>query len=305
MKILLQFPEGLKQYAHKYAKELEAKGNEVYVSASPSFGACDLALDEAKKLGAQKLVHFGHAEFMHVNSDIEIEYVPYSVDADLSVLEKSVPELVNHKKIGLVTTIQHIHQLDDVKRFLEENGKEVFIGRPYGFAKKPGQVLGCDVGSAATINNVVEAFVYFGGGLFHPTGALYATDKPFLVVDPYVGKCAWIDSYRDAYKKAEKAKLMRSMQAKKFGILVTKKVGQHNLNLGKVLKKLIENAGFEATILIGDTFDFDALNNMMEFDAFVNTACPRLTTEDNDRLRKPLLSANNLTTLLQIVKAKA
>ena len=63
MRILIQFPEGLKQKALEYAQSLEKEGNEVFISASPNFGACDLALDEARNLKADKLIHYGHAEF--------------------------------------------------------------------------------------------------------------------------------------------------------------------------------------------------------------------------------------------------
>jgi 2-(3-amino-3-carboxypropyl)histidine synthase len=76
MRILLQFPEGLKQQALSHAKRLESEGNEVFVSASPTFGACDLALDEARAINADKLVHFGHCEFQKV--DFNVEYVAYS-----------------------------------------------------------------------------------------------------------------------------------------------------------------------------------------------------------------------------------
>jgi len=41
---------------------------------------------------------------------------------------------------------------------------------------------------------------------------------------------------------------------------------------------------------------------MMEFDAFVNTACPRIAIDDTDRLRKPLLSANELMQVLSMKK---
>ena len=57
MRILLQFPEGLKQEALKHAKKLEAEGNEVVVSATPTFGACDLAIDEAKNIKADKRIY--------------------------------------------------------------------------------------------------------------------------------------------------------------------------------------------------------------------------------------------------------
>src|SRR5271170_2699404 len=112
MRILLQFPEGLKQEALRHAKKLEAEGHEVVISASPTFGACDLALDEARNIKAEKLVHFGHAEFHHV--DFNVEYISYEVDADLSILLKSLEKLEKFKTIGIMTTIQHIHQLDKV-----------------------------------------------------------------------------------------------------------------------------------------------------------------------------------------------
>ena len=41
---------------------------------------------------------------------------------------------------------------------------------------------------------------------------------------------------------------------------------------------------------------------MLEIDAFVNTACPRIATEDYDRLRKPLLSPAMLEELLKMKK---
>ncbi|MDE1856048.1 MAG: diphthamide biosynthesis enzyme Dph2 [Candidatus Micrarchaeota archaeon] len=298
MKLLLQFPEGLKQFALQHAKKLEAEGNEVYISATPNFGACDLAIEEAKTIGAEKLIHFGHAEFAHV--DFPVEYVFYPIDADIEMLSDAIPQIEKYSTIGLVTTIQHIHQIEEAKQFLESKGKTVIIGRPYGFAKHNGQILGCDIGSAASIDRKVDCFLYFGGGLFHPLGAVYSTTKPFLAVDPFIRKSMWLDDYREQHRKRERGKIMRSIDAKRFGILVSTKNGQTNMNLAKVLKARIEKSGCEAAILIANTFDFDHLNNLMEFDAFVNTACPRLTTDDNERLRKPLLSANNVIELLTL-----
>ncbi|MDE1762092.1 MAG: diphthamide biosynthesis enzyme Dph2 [Candidatus Micrarchaeota archaeon] len=307
MKLLLQFPEGLKQFAMQHARKYESEGHEVFISATPNFGACDLAIEEAKAIGAEKLIHFGHAEFSRV--DFPVEYIFHTVDASLDTLPESLPELEKYNTIGLVTTIQHVHQIEEVKAFFEKAGKTVLIGKPYGFAKHNGQILGCDIGSAASLDRKVDCFVYFGGGLFHPLGAVYSTTKPFLAIDPFIRKQMWLDSYRQEHKKRERAKIMRSIEAKRFGILVSTKNGQTNMNLAKVLKKKTELSGCEAAILIANTFDFDYLNNLMEFDAFVNTACPRLTTDDNERLRKPLLSANNLIELLSLrsssIKEKA
>lgn len=298
MRILLQFPEGLKQKALEHAKKLESEGNTVFISASPTFGACDLALDEARNINADKLIHFGHGEFHHV--DFNVEYVEYRMDAPLEILERSLDSLKEFNRIGIVTTIQHIHQLDTIKSFYESNNKSVYIGKPYGFAKKEGQILGCDIGSAATIDRNVDAFVYFGGGIFHPLGALLHTTKPFLVIDPFTNKVEFIDNLRTTYAKRSKGKILASLNAEKFGIMASTKNGQYNMSLAMVLKKKIESKGLQAQILVANTFDFGSLANMLEFDAFVNTACPRMAIDDNDRLPRPLLSANELVEVLSM-----
>ncbi|MCL5101851.1 MAG: diphthamide biosynthesis enzyme Dph2 [Candidatus Marsarchaeota archaeon] len=300
MRILIQFPEGLKQKALEYAKSLEAKGDEVIISASPNFGACDLALDEARNLNVDKLIHYGHAEFNKV--DFNVEYVPYEIDAPLDLLPKSLELLKDFKTIGLVTTVQHLHQLEAIKRFYESNGKTVLIGKPFGFAKHPGQILGCDIGSSSSVDSKVDAHVYFGGGIFHPLGAVLNTKKPFLAIEPFDNKVEFIDKLRETYQKRSKGKILSSLKASSFAIMVTTKNGQHNMRLAEILKKKIESDGLSAAIVVANTFDFDSLNNMMEFDAFVNTACPRIAIDDVDRLRKPLLSANELMQVLSMKK---
>ena len=298
MRILLQFPEGLKQQALKHAEALEREGHEVFISASPTFGACDLALDEARAIKADRLVHFGHCEFK--SADFDVEYVEYRTDVPLDVIKDSLSKLESFSTIGLVTTIQHIHQLKDIKTFYESKGKKVLIGRPFGPAKMDGQVLGCDAGSAASIDSEADAFVYFGGGMFHPLGALIATTKPFFVADPFLNKVERIDGQREVYRKRKKGKVLASIDAKRFAIMVSTKTGQFNMGLAKTLKQKIEGEGLIAEIVVANTFDFESLNNMMEFDAFVNTACPRMATDDSARLMKPLLGADDLSEVLRM-----
>jgi 2-(3-amino-3-carboxypropyl)histidine synthase len=120
------------------------------------------------------------------------------------------------------------------------------------------------------------------------------------VIEPYANRVEFIDNMRETYTKRSKGKILSSLDAKSFGILVSTKNGQHNMNLGKILKQRIESKGLDAQILVANTFDFDSINNMLEFDAFVNTACPRIAIDDTDRIRKPLLSANELMEVLKM-----
>jgi len=124
----------------------------------------------------------------------------------------------------------------------------------------------------------------------------------FIVAEPFTGKVEVMDGHRESARKQSRGKIMGSIEAKSFGIMVSTKNGQHNMALGMLLKERIESAGFGAGILVANTFDFESLDNMLEFDAFVNTACPRIAVDDPKRIRKPLLSANEL---MEVLKLKA
>ena len=303
MRILLQFPEGLKQHALKYAKKLEARDNEIFISCSPTYGACDIAIDEARAIGAEKIIHFGHAEFAPDMQKLEfpVEYIEYKITVSLSILEDSLQNLKEFNSIALITTVQHIDQIQDIKHFYEKNGKKINIGRPNAFAKYDGQILGCDSGSVNSVEDSSDCIVYFGGGMFHPISALLSTKKPFFAIDPFLHKIQNLDFLRDKYKKRSRGKIMQALSASKFGIIASTKNGQMQLTTANVIETAIKNNGLYAKILITNNIDFDSLNNLLEFDAFVNTACPRIS-EDNERIRKPLLNANELYEVLRLKK---
>ena len=72
-KVLLQLPEGIKMEAARLSKLFESKTNaEVIVSGEPCWGGCDIALDEARNLKVDLLIHYGHAQF--IKADFPILY---------------------------------------------------------------------------------------------------------------------------------------------------------------------------------------------------------------------------------------
>jgi 2-(3-amino-3-carboxypropyl)histidine synthase len=305
LRILLQFPEGLKKEALNYARKLEKEGNEVFISASPCFGACDIAIEEAKSVKAEKIIHFGHSKLIDIK-EIEVEYVEPKIEIEKEVLKKLIKEAsqkIKFKKIGLVTNISHIFQLKEIKELFKENGKEVFtaIGEK---TKNEAQILGCDVSAATKIEKDVEAFVYFGGGLFHPLGALILTNKPFFVIDPFQRKVFEITNLREKYKKISNAKISIASQAKTFGILLSTKPGQFNLEKALKIKEDLKKIGREGFLLIANTFDFNEISNF-DVEAFINTSCPRVSLEEGDRIEnKPILSVEEFYFLFEILKPK-
>ena len=61
--VCIQLPDGLKPRAKEIADHIKQHTEaRVIIWAGSNFGACDLAL-ETSRLGADLLIHFGHAEW--------------------------------------------------------------------------------------------------------------------------------------------------------------------------------------------------------------------------------------------------
>jgi 2-(3-amino-3-carboxypropyl)histidine synthase len=208
------------------------------------------------------IIHFGHSSF-GLKSEIPVVYIPYELDIDiLKILEKNE---IKHKKIGLVTTIQHLHKLNEIKDFLEKQGKVVFIG---------GQILGCKLDNVKKIEDKVDCILYVGTGKFHALGIVKMTEKPVLHLDVENRKIIGLSNERREIIKRRLLKESKLDYAKKVGILVSTKKGQLNKNVFN-LKKKLEKDGKEVWILTMDYISPEKILGM-KFDVLINTACPRI-----------------------------
>ena len=306
MRVLLQFPEGLKQKALEIARDMERKGDTVFLSAAPCYGACDLALAEAKAVGAKKIVHYGHAEFpLAAKPGILVEYVECDAPVEFEpVLKKLLTDAEFRKcrTVGLVTTVQHIGLLPKIRKFLEANGKKVIVGKHGPLATYDGQILGCDAGSAASVDDKVDCVLYFGGGRFHPIAVAIACSRRVVSADPFLGKAFWMDGEKEKHEKRKRGMLSLGLQAKRFGILVSVKPGQLNLEGAEALKRRLEALGKQAAILVADRIEPEPLENFRSFDFYISTACPRLAIDDYLQFGKPVLSLAEAGELLGLLK---
>lgn len=296
MRILLQFPEGLKKEALSYAQRYSKEGHEVILSASACYGACDLALDEAKAVNAEKIIHFGHAPFIREKLPLEIEYVEYHVDADLEKMGSAASKLAHYKKISLGTTVQHVHQLSDMVALFAKHGIRALTGKGFA-AHHGGQVLGCDALAVTRNAKDCDAIVFVGDGLFHALAI--DNDKPVFVIHPKSGELHQINDEVEGLRKRRRGAVIAAAEAKTFGILVSTKPGQFNLEAAKMVKKEIEKRGRNAEILVSNELNPMALQNFMAFDAYVNTACPRLA-DDSEMFGKPVLNPGDLKLLFEL-----
>lgn len=268
-KILLQLPEGLKTKSQEIAGRIEALGITVINSAEPCYGACDLRDREAKIAGCDLLVHVGHSKFFKdFSTSVPVLYFPWkidiSLDADYSVIKE--------REIAIASTIQHLHQINELKERLEKEGKKVIV---------LGQILGCYVENS---DRIKDAVLVLGSGDFH---ALGLKSKVYRL-SPEKRKIEIID--RMKFEKRRYANIEKAKDAKTFGILVSSKPGQFDIERAEEIKKLLKEKHKKASILIMDEIKAEKLLGL-KFDAYINTACKRIT---EDSFGKPMVNKEDI-----------
>ncbi|MFH1638036.1 MAG: 2-(3-amino-3-carboxypropyl)histidine synthase subunit 1/2 [Candidatus Woesearchaeota archaeon] len=198
--------------------------------------------------------------------------------SDLDIIEVA-KQIKFSKKLGLVTTVQHLHKLEEVKKLFPDS-------------IVAGTVLGCDVANALKIKDEVDAFLFIGSGNFHPLEIAMQTGKKVLTADPVTGKTGEINEEEIAKRKNRaRAAYMKFLASDKIGILVSTKEGQCEMAAAERLKKELKK---ECYIFVFDTLDFTELENFTDIEAWVSTACPRMAIEDYDKFPKPVINIKEL-----------
>lgn len=162
------------------------------------------------------------------------------------------------EKLGLVTTIQHLHKLKQAKKILPNS---TIIG----------SILGCRFNKA--LKAKVNAFLFIGSGKFHPLELALQTKKKVYTANPYTNELSQIKKEEiEKRKKQIKGQQIRFLNAKKIGILVSTKPGQCNIKQAVQLQKKYKNS----YLFLFNTLQEKELENFPQIDSWINTACPRI-----------------------------
>lgn len=198
---------------------------------------------------------------------------------DLTLPEDALSQLP--KKIGIVTTVQHLHKIQQVRDQLPN-------------AIMAGQVLGCRADAAKTLADKLDAFLYVGTGEFHPIQvALSSANKPIYCWNPVQKIFTQLDQEQiAAYQKRVQQRLALFFDAKNVGVLVSIKPGQNN---NMITSPTVENKMNPIQEIMSRTdgknyylFAFDTLGefdieNFPFINVWVNTACSRIF---DDQIKK-------------------
>ena len=291
-KLLLQFPEGLFTHATEIADLLEDEAYEIFISSTPTYGACDIEVRPD-----YLTIQFGHSEIPNINYPENLLFAELSSDEKFDKVTEIFATKIECDRVGIVASVQHVPRIKEVVKIIETHGKTALVGKGDYRIKYPGQVLGCNFSTARDIDMDVDCFVFMGTGMFHAIGVRIATGRRTYVLDPYANRIIDVEPEADRFMRQRFGAIVRAEEAERFGIIIGAKIGQRREKLANALISMIKDAGKKGYFIYSDFVNPE--NFYFDVDVFVNTSCPRITYDDYLRFPKPVISPVELQIALK------
>ncbi len=286
-KVLVQLPEGIKKKAVEIAETIEELGIKVIFSGETCWGGCAVAIQEAKALDVDLIIHFGHAKFIDV--DFPVLYIEVKDELNLnSILKKSLKELKKFKTIGLSYSIQHRHDIDNIIKFYEDNDKKIILSKKLGCAAYEGHVLGCEYSGLKEIEKQVDCFVIIGNR-FHSIGAALVIEKPVILIDVYNDEVRDMKGVREKILKQRVNSIQKLKDSRNVGIIIEEKIGQ-KFGSVELLADKLKKQDKNVIVITMNEITPDKLMNFYDIDCFIILACPRIAIDDFAKYEKPILT---------------
>lgn len=297
--VSLNGPDGILPQVQETAMNITKRfGIPAYVLADTTWGTCDLNSNGSKVLGAEIQFNIGHT----INTEsFEKNLVLINAydDVEFDSVAKKCVDILKGKKISLVTDSQHLHQMDKVNEILTDGGIEVKIGKGKG-QLNDGQVFGCEFYPATELKDKVDAYVFLGQSNFHAAGIALSTNMPTYVLDPYFNEVREVTEFAQKLKKKATLAIYKAADAQSFGIIIGLKEGQLSKVFALKFKKELEKEGKTVQLFALTDITNERLKNLKGIDAFIQVACPRISTDN--QFDKPVLSTPQANALLKILR---
>ncbi|MDE1828843.1 MAG: diphthamide biosynthesis enzyme Dph2 [Thaumarchaeota archaeon] len=297
--VALNGPDGILPKIQETASNImERFGIPAYVLADSCFGTCDMNTNGAKVLGAEILFHIGHSINSTSFGDNIVLVDAFDNISFENIARKCVEEF-RGKTISLVTDSQHLHEVDKVRTILEQGGVKVNVGRGKG-QLNDGQVFGCEFYPVMETRDSVDANIFLGQSNFHAAGVALSTSRPTYVLDPYFNEIRDVTEFAQTLQKKSILAVYKAAEAESFGIIVGLKEGQFSKMAALKFKKELEALGKKVQLFALTDITDDKLRNLKGVDAFIQVACPRISTDNH--FHKPVLSTPQANALVKILK---
>lgn len=300
--VAINGPDGMMPQVQEVAMQVTERFNiPAYVIADTTWGSCDLNTAGAATLGAEILFNVGHTVSIPGFRD-DVVMVDAFDDVSFNAVAAKCAALLRGITVSLLTDSQHLHEVQNVKRILESGGVKVEIGSGRG-QLHDGQIFGCEFYPASEKAAITDANVFMGQSNFHAAGAALATGLRTYVLDPYFNEVRDVSEFASKMQRKAALSVYQAADAHTFGVVVGLKDGQLSKTTALKFKRELERAGRRVQLFALTDITNERLKNLRGIDAFIQVACPRISTDNSFDM--PVLSTPQGLALLKLLKGES
>ena len=239
--------------------------------------------------------------------DVLFLNAPYSGKVELC--QETLDYIKRFKKVAIYASVQFVDKLEKVKEQLQKLGVKYVTSKADRTAVKT-QLLGCDsYHDSLNLDEDFDAYLYVGDGKFHPLALVYGQKdlpqmKDIICNDPLQQKMflMGIEEVKEILKRY-KGSLVKFLSSNKVGVIITIKPGQEQYRPSLALEKKFPEKKFY--YFIDNNVSFDHLENFNFIEVWVNTTCPRVGFDDQEKFRKGVINMNDAFLAVEILSKKS
>jgi diphthamide biosynthesis enzyme Dph1/Dph2-like protein len=230
---------------------------------------------------------------------MEVMFLEAPYNGKVELIDDALQYLIKNsiRKVGLYASVQFVSNLEKVKQQLTEKEIKVITSKADRTSAES-QLLGCDSNhKSLNLQEEIDCYLYIGDGKFHPLALVYAQKdltqtKEIVCNDPMAQKMQIMKvSDISSILKRYKGSLIKFLSAQKVGVIVTIKPGQEQFKPGLLLEEKYPDKKF--FYFIDNVVSFDQLENFPFIDVWVNTTCPRVGFDDQEKFVKGVINLND------------
>lgn len=302
--IALSGPEGiLSQLQHTADNVTNEFDIPVYILGDTSWGSCDVNLRSADLLGVDILFNVAHTiAFETLGPKVVMINAYDNVKFDLVASDCAIGLRGRYSTMSLLTTSQHLHEIQRVKDIFSQYGYTVIIGKGKG-QLNDAQVFGCEFYPAFDLISEIDAFLFLGQSMFHSVGIAASTGKPTYMLDPYFRQYTQVNDYALQMQKKSVLAVYKALDCKKIGIIIGLKEGQFSKLKALELSRSFQEEGKNVQLIALTDITDERLQNFKDIDVFVQVACPRISSDNS--FTKLVLSVPEATALLKLMRKES
>ncbi|XP_065082369.1 2-(3-amino-3-carboxypropyl)histidine synthase subunit 2-like [Ochlerotatus camptorhynchus] len=289
-KVCLQFPDAMLPFSTAIAEQLKqtAPPAGVYILGDTSYGSCCVDEIAAAHVGADAMIHFGHA-CLSRSARLPIKYVFFrgklSVDRFVEALQKELTD--PDMSVGIFYDVSFAHAAKEVTEKLKGFYTNLSVGQLAASGEQPD--LLCWKLNGRTFESSVCIFIGRDGQSFFNTSNGIKAERWFRF-DPASGALDQANPLDSKWLRRRFYYVEKCKDASSLGIVVATLTATGYLDVVNRIQKLAKARGIRTYIISVGKINPAKLANFVEIDCFVLIGCPENDMFTSRDFFKPLVS---------------